>query len=768
MQGVGFRPFVYRLANELGLAGWVSNDPRGVRAELEGPARDLLDFRSRLEEERPPLARIHEISVVWLAPRGEDGFEIRESATGGDRSTAILPDAATCDACLAEVFDPTSRRYRYPFTNCTNCGPRVTIVKALPYDRPNTTMAGFAMCADCRAEYHDPLDRRFHAQPIACPACGPRLALWSATGAVLATGDAALLTAADALRAGRIVALKGLGGFQLLCDARDETAVQRLRHGKRREEKPFALLVRDLAAAEELAELSRAETAVLASVEAPIVLVPRRLGAWLAPGVAPGRPDLGVMLPATPLHHLLARDTGFPLVATSGNLRDEPIAIDETEALARLGGEGGVADLFLVHDRPIERHVDDSVVRCVAGAPRLLRRARGYAPLPLGLANAIPTLLAVGGHQKCTVALGQGRQVFLSQHIGDLETPQALDAFERVIADFLRLYGAKPVAVAHDLHPGYASTLWAERSGLPLVGVQHHHAHLAACLADSGAEGPALGVTWDGTGYGPDGTIWGGEFLAGDALSYRRIATLRPFRLPGGDAAAREPRRAALGLLHDLFGAAAFSRDDLPSLQAFEPAERHVLSAMLERGVNAPVTSSAGRLFDAVASLLGVRQRNGHEGQAAMELEALASPDEEGAYPLPFDLTALVPVQLDWRPLVEALLSDRRRGVDGSLVSARFHNALVSGIVRVAILAAEPRVALTGGCFQNTLLLTKAARRLAEAGFEVLLHRQVPPNDGGLALGQVAVAAARLAQKNAAEAAASERGEPCVSASPAR
>jgi hydrogenase maturation protein HypF len=611
-------------------------------------------------------------------------------------------------------------------------------------------MHDFVMCAACQAEYDSPLDRRFHAQPNACPVCGPHLEVWQGeSDTPRATHTEALRWTAEALCAGQIVAVKGLGGFHLMTDARSTLAIERLRERKPRRDKPFALMVRDIAQAAALCNISPAAEALLTSAEAPIVLLPRREGAPVSASVAPDNPTLGVMLPATPLHHLLLHALNFPLVATSGNLSDEPICTDEHESLRRLGH---IADLFLVHNRPIERHVDDSIACVVQGAPQLWRRARGYAPLPVWLARSIPTVLAVGAHLKNTVALSVGEQVFISQHIGDMETPEAIHAFERVIADFLRLYEATPVAIAHDLHPDYLSTRWAQETPFAtsptLVPVQHHHAHLAACLAEHGATGSALGVTWDGTGYGTDGTIWGGEFLHGDAAAFRRVAHLRPFRLPGGDAAVREPRRVALALLWELFGEAALDYSDLPPVRAFPPTERRLLAHMLRRGFNAPITTSAGRLFDGIAALLGLHQQVSFEGQAAIALEFLTDPATDAAYPLPVVPPSSEPpgtvLVLDWGPLVEAVLADLRHAEKPGMIAAKFHNALTDAIVAVARHVAEPRVALSGGCFQNRLLTERTAQRLEAAGFEVLLHRQVPPNDGGISLGQVAVAAAWL------------------------
>ena len=779
VQGVGFRPFVYRLAAEHALTGWVINDTRGVFIEVEGPQAELARFLERLPAEQPPRAIIHSLESAWLEPIGYEGFEIRHSDDHGAKTVLVLPDIATCDDCLAEGFDPTDRRHGYPFTNCTNCGPRFSIIQALPYDRPNTTMRQFIMCPECQAEYENPLDRRFHAQPNACPACGPRLALWTPAGDYRADGEEALHHTAEALRAGQIVALKGLGGFHLMVDARNAEAIERLRQRKPRRDKPFALMVRDLDQAKDLCDIPPQAEKLLASPESPIVLLQRRARIPVAENVAPGNPTLGLMLPYTPLHHLLLRELDFPVIATSGNLTDEPICTDEHEAIQRLGH---IADLFLVHDRPIARHADDRVAWVVEGETRLLRRARGYAPLPVLLPHPVPTILAVGAHLKNTVALSVDRQVFISQHIGDLETVEAMNAFERVIADFLHLYEATPVAIAHDMHPDYASTRWTQegrleigdwrleisrrpisnlQSPISLIAVQHHHAHLASCLAENGAEGTALGVTWDGTGYGTDGTVWGGEFLLGDAADFRRVAHLRPFRLPGGDAAIKEPRRIALAILWELYGDAVLDREDLAPVKALRPAERRLLVQMLERDINTPITTSAGRLFDAIAALLNLHQQVTFEGQAAMALEFVADPTLEGAYPLPVTTTGeerrtgdqshpssivLRPSSfiLDWAPLVEAVLEDLQRGVKPGIIAGRFHNALVEAILAVAQAVGQRRVALTGGCFQNRLLTGRATRHLSEAGFEVLLHRQVPPNDGGISLGQVAVAAARL------------------------
>ncbi len=748
VQGVGFRPFIYRLATELGLAGWVINSAQGVLIEAEGPAPQLDVFLSRIERERPPRAVIQSLEFAFLDPVGYTTFEIRHSDASGAKTVLVLPDIATCDDCLREVFDPADRRYRYPFTNCTNCGPRFSIIEALPYDRPNTTMKAFAMCEACRAEYEDPLDRRFHAQANACPQCGPHLELWDRDGRVLASHHAALEAAAAAIREGAIVAVKGLGGFHLVVDARNEEAVVRLRRRKHRGEKPFALMYPSLDLVKAHCWVSDVEERLLRSPEAPIVLLRRRAQPdkagepYLpAPAVAPRNPYLGVMLPYTPLHHLLLAELGFPIVATSGNLSDEPICTDEHEALQRLGT---IADVFLVHNRPIARPVDDSVVCVVLGAPLMLRRARGYAPLPIHLKDPVPKLLAVGAHLKNTVAISMNREVFISQHIGDLETEPTFGAFRRVIAEFQALYELRPTAVACDAHPDYLSTQFAATCGLPEVRVQHHYAHILACMAENKVEGPVLGVAWDGTGYGLDGTLWGGEFLLVTEKGFRRVAHFRPFRLPGGERAIREPRRAAIGLLYELFGDTLFEMKGLAPVLAFSERERRLLQRMLQRGLNAPWTSSTGRLFDAVASIVGLRQVTSYEGQAAMELEfALYDVETEEAYALEIPPpNTHYPLTIDWSPMIQHIIRDVQHGTPVGVIAARFHNALVEAIVAVARQVGEVQVVLSGGCFQNRYLTERAVARLRDEGFRPYWHQRVPPNDGGIALGQV-IAASR-------------------------
>ena len=744
VQGVGFRPFLYRLAARFGVAGEVANTAEGVRLTLEGPRARLEAFLGAISAEKPPLSIIESVDTTWEAPRGLAGFSIAQSDGAGEVAAQVLPDIATCPECLREIHDPHDRHYRYPFTNCTHCGPRFSILRRLPYDRPNTAMAGFAMCAACRAEYENPADRRFHAQPVACPACGPQLALWDPAGNVLAEKEAALRGAAEALRQGQVVAVKGLGGFHLMVDARNEPAVLRLRERKRREEKPFAVMYPDVETARQDCLLSALETELLHSPEAPIVLVRRTEGPTLAAeSTAPGAPRFGVLVPYTPLHHLLLEELGFPVVATSGNLSEEPICIDEQEALRRLAH---IAELFLVHNRPIVRHVDDSIVHVALGREMVLRRARGYAPLPIRAAeSSAPPVAAFGAHMKNCVAVAKGGRVFISQHVGDLETPQAVDAFAEADTALRTLFEVTPKAVGCDLHPDYISTAHAHQTGLPVFAVQHHYAHVLACMAEHGLEGPALGVSWDGTGHGDDGTVWGGEFLAADLDSYRRVAHLRPFPLPGGDKAAREPRRCALGLCFEQFGAAALEMENRRAVEAFPDRERRTLAGMLEKGVNCPATSSVGRLFDAVASLLGLRQYCSFEGQAAVQVEYAARrhPGMRPVYVFPLAEREDGPWLLDWGPMLEAILADLGAGKPVEEVAAGFHDALVRGILHVASACDIPDVVLTGGCFQNVFLTELVSRALSAEGFRVHRHHRTPPNDGCIALGQAVYAMRR-------------------------
>jgi hydrogenase maturation protein HypF len=716
VQGVGFRPFVYRLATEMSLGGWVLNSSAGLVVEVEGSADQLTRFEQRLEQERPKASVVTVRECAWLAPEGATKFDILASDHDSGKTVNVLPDLASCTDCREELFDPENRRFEYPFTNCTNCGPRYTIVVDIPYDRPNTTMREFALCPACREEYENPANRRFHAQPNACPVCGPQL-------------DGPLEDAVEALLQGQIVALKGIGGFQLLADARNRDAVARLRERKHREEKPFAVMMPSLEVARQYCDISAAEVHLLESQAAPIVLLQPRLpreksGAGIAANVAHCSPYLGVMLPYSPLHHLLLQECRFPLIATSGNRSDEPIATDNQEATARLKD---IADHFLMHNRPIVRACDDSVVRLTRGRAGILRRARGYAPLSIHVAHSLPPVLAVGGHLKNTVAIGVGQDVFLSQHVGDLETVEARGAFEKAIADLCRLYSFKPEVVACDLHPDYASTHWAEQSGLPLIRVQHHQAHVAACAAENNVQGAYLGVSWDGTGYGLDSAIWGGEFFLGEDSAehnrFERIAHLRSFGLPGGDAAVREGWRSAASLVY-----AAMGRNEAFLESTGDARADAGVIYMLEHGINVVPTTSVGRLFDAVACLTGVARQNRFEGQAAMLLEnEIGSLRTEEAYALSGG---------DWAPLIQSVVADKRAGVAVPLIAARFHNALVEWILEVAARAKVTQVVLSGGVFQNRYLTERAAAALESRGLVVYTHHSVPPNDGGIALGQ--------------------------------
>jgi hydrogenase maturation protein HypF len=750
VQGVGFRPFVYGVASHLGLRGFVRNQTSSVLIEVEGESRSLDSFLAEITNKVPPLARIDRVSWERRMPQGEARFRIESSTADEPSQILICPDVATCRECLAELFDPADRRYRYPFLNCTHCGPRLTIITGAPYDRARTTMAAFVMCAACRAEYEDPANRRFHAQPTACPRCGPRLDVRGSRGEPIATaaGDP-LAHFVTEIRAGKIGALKGLGGYHLACDARSESTVAELRRRKHRDEKPFAIMVRDLAAVEALCEVGAGERRLLESSRRPIVLLRKRCGAGVAEAVAPRNPYLGVMLPYTPLHHLLFDAMGsIPLVMTSGNRSDEPIAYEDRDALERLAG---IADVFLVHNRPIHVRCDDSVTRLVDGLESPLRRSRGDAPQPIRLPRpcARPTL-AVGGQFKGTFALGRGPHAVLSHHLGDLDHLEAYRAFARDIALYEQLFAVRPERIVHDAHPDYASTRYAlERAaaeGMDLLAVQHHHAHMASCMAEHGLDEPVIGVTFDGTGFAADGTIWGGEFLVGDYQRFRREAHLRPVAMAGGDRAIREPWRLAVAHLAD-------AGSTCPSLERrLDPAALRTIRTMLDRRFCAPLTSSAGRLFDAVASLAGVRDRVSHEGQAAMELEWLASSlPPDGVYPFELEETGSGPSGeitrvVDTRPLVRAVVEEVRQGIEPKRIARRFHSTVVAMIAHVCDRLREAtglRVAvLSGGVFMNALLTTEVVARLRGSGFRVYRHRQVPPNDGGLSLGQLAVAAA--------------------------
>ena len=781
VQGVGFRPFVFGLARRLAISGSVRNEADTVRIEAQGASDAVENFLHLLKSEAPSQSKIERIDIREVECRGQKvcGFEILASAGQSAPRPTIPPDLATCPDCLAEIHGREERRFGYAFTNCTNCGPRWSIISGLPYDRPRTSMESFTMCDDCRKEYGDPSDRRFHAQPIACPVCGPKLRFLSPDGQPIAETGQAMQMAVDMICGGQIVAVKGLGGFQLVADATSTGAVARLRAKKHRPDKPFALMATSVAEAEQFCEISEPQRQLLESAAAPIVLLRKRTADTtdnpndggpnkISAGVAPGNPFLGVMLPYTPLHHLLMESVGHAVVCTSGNFSEEPMATSTAEAVARLGA---VADGLLVHNRPIVRPVDDSVARVAGKSVQILRRARGYAPQPIRLnpaeqydcdAASIPTVLAVGGHLKNTIALKLASQVIVGSHIGDLDNIESVDVHRRAIDDLLEFFKAKPDAVACDLHPDYASSryaeLLAERWGVPLVRVQHHHAHVAACAAEHGLSGPVLGLAWDGTGYGMDKTIWGGEaFLysndsqPGDTdaenspMGFTRIAHLRTFGLPSGDLAARRPRRSALGALFEIGTdeAHAFGR------QWFETQQLNPLMTMLARGSHCPKTSSMGRLFDAVAAICELPKTAGgvampeisFEGQAAMALEFAADSRHDEAYEFP--LSDGQPAVADWRPAVCEAIAGLKNGLPIGIVSARFHNGLARLALSIAKRAGCSQIVLTGGCFQNDLLSSRVQTLLSQAGFNVYAHSLVPPGDGGICLGQAVVAARR-------------------------
>ncbi len=743
VQGVGFRPYVYRLAGELGLSGWVLNDAHGVLLEVEGDRVD--EFLARLGPDAPPLAVVERVETSVVAILGDGAFEIRASPRGSVPDAPVAPDSATCTDCIGELFDPADRRYRYPFINCTNCGPRFTIVRGIPYDRPYTTMASFVMCPVCQGEYDDPSDRRFHAQPNACPVCGPRVALVRVSAdddpAAAVQLDDPLAEATRALLAGAVVAVKGIGGYHLACRADDEYAVAALRARKHREDKPFALMCGSVQAAATLVTLGDGELELLGSAQRPIVLAPRRADAPVAASVAPGAPELGVMLPYSPLHHLLLADTGCPLVMTSANVSDEPIAYGDEDALARLRE---IADLFVVHDRPIETRTDDSVARVAAGRSMFLRRSRGYVPGAISLPVAAPRpILACGAELKNTFCVAKGDRAWVSHHIGDLQNYETLRSFTDGVAHFERLFAVAPEVVAHDLHPEYLSTKYAlERDGVSLVGVQHHHAHMAACLAEHGVGGPAVGAIFDGTGYGLDGTVWGGELLVGDLADFERVGSLLAVRLPGGERAIREPwRMACAWLLEAGVPAPPRALAELVGSRRWEQ-----VSELARTGLQSPLTTSMGRLFDAVAALCGIRTEVNYEGQAAIELEAACDPAERGSYPIAVSSDPLV---IDPREAIAAVVADVTGGADRGVVASRFHagvaGATVEACTRAAGAAGVDVVVLSGGVFMNRRLLEGMVVGLGAAGLRVLVPERLPPGDGGISYGQAVVAAARTA-----------------------
>ncbi|HET7208265.1 MAG TPA: carbamoyltransferase HypF [Terriglobales bacterium] len=742
VQGVGFRPYIYRLATERDLAGSISNSASGVTIEIQGPHAAVEDFVFRLPKEAPPLACITHVAVADLPCNGDRDFHIVASRRGDAVHTLISPDVAICDDCLREMMDPQNRRYRYPFINCTNCGPRFTIVKDIPYDRAYTSMSIFPMCAECRAEYDDPLNRRFHAQPNACWSCGPQLQFLDRNGRLVHTRDPITETV-KAIEAGMIVAIKGLGGFHLAADATNRAAVMLLRERKRRVEKPFAVMVRDADAAAQFCNVDDDARAVLQSLQRPIVLLPKKPGGGICEDVAPFNRYLGVFLPYTPLHHLLFAEGGFSaLVMTSGNLSEEPIAIDNQEALNRLGS---LADCFLVHNRDILLRCDDSVVRRITGKTRQIRRSRGFVPIPIFLKQELPTILAVGGELKNTICLTQGKNAFLSQHIGDLENLESYKFFEEAVAHLTKILDIQPRVVAYDLHPDYFSTQWAKRqTGLQLVGIQHHHAHIASCMAENNLEGPVIGFAMDGTGYGTDGQIWGGEVLIADYAGFDRAAHFEYVPMPGGAAAIREPWRMAVSFLYRIWGR-EFLDLKIPFVRQLDRSKIELLLTMIDRQVNSPMTSSCGRLFDAVAALLGIRSAVNYEAQAAIELEMCTSDaDEDQAYPVTIRGTPEGSI-IETTSLIRAIVEDITAGVPAGVISARFHSSLAAAFANIAMAIRQrtglQRVCLSGGTFNNAYLLEKLTSRLESLGFQVFSHSEVPAGDGGLSLGQALVAA---------------------------
>jgi hydrogenase maturation protein HypF len=742
VQGVGFRPYVYRLAGEHSLAGHILNTPAGVTIELQGPAASVDEFLKRLPAEAPPLAHITGILVQEIPNSREDGFEILSSERDESVRTLISPDVAVCDDCLRELFDPSDRRYLYPFINCTNCGPRFTIVRSIPYDRALTSMAGFRMCADCQAEYDDPRNRRFHAQPNACWKCGPRVELWNRDGKTIPAHDSMASTVA-LLDGGKIVAIKGLGGFHLAADATNQSAVELLRTRKLRVEKPFAVMVPDVAAAEAFCEVDAAARRALEGPQRPIVLLHRKPRCLIAEQVAPHNRELGLFLPYTPLHHLLFAKGNFrALVMTSANRSEEPIAIDNREAVERLHD---LADFLLVHNRDILWRCDDSVVRPAASKIRQLRRSRGYVPVPMFLHEDLPPILAVGGELKNTICLAKGRHAFMSQHIGDLENLESYGFFQDVIEHFERILEIGPRVIAHDLHPDYLSTKWAlAQKGVCLVGVQHHHAHIASCMAENHLEGRLIGFSLDGTGYGTDGQIWGGEVLLADYIGFERTAHFDYVPMPGGAKAIQEPWRMAVAYLAHHWGREFLSLP-IPFVRQLDKREVGTILQMLARKVNSPMTSSCGRLFDAVAALVGLRTHVNYEGQAAIELEAAIGGSTD-ATPYPIELRAEGNTWIfDTLQLFERLFEDLRRQVPVGTISRRFHNGLVEAFVQLAVMLRDQhaleRVCMSGGTFQNVFLAENLCSRLETLGFKVFTQAEVPPGDGGLSLGQIMVAA---------------------------
>ncbi len=751
VQGVGFRPFIYQMAMQMHLTGWVKNTNSGVVIELEGDRDSLQTFIQKLQTDKPEQAQIDRLDQTWREATNDRDFIIQPSDLSG-LTTTIPLDLSTCSDCLRELFDRHDRHYHYPLISCAHCGPRYSIITGMPYDRPRTTMAQFPLCPACQAEYDDPLNRRFHAQSIACPDCGPQLAWWDAQGNAIAIQAAALLAAIAALRQGLIVAVKGIGGFQLWVDARNFAAVQQLRDRKHRPDKPLALMYPNLSMAQRDCIVPDLAARLLESAAAPIVLLQRQNCTTIADNVAPNNPNLGVMLPSTPLHHLLLQALQFPVVATSGNLSDDPLCIDETEALQRLGE---IADYFLVHDRPIAQPIDDAVIKLVLGQVMVLRNGRGYAPISIPCPNTAPTILATGAHLKNTIALTSSASIHLSPHIGDLDNAQTWKTFEQTIQTYQQLYGLSPQVIACDRHADYLSTHYAESQAIPAIPIQHHHAHIAATMQEHQLTGEVLGIAWDGSGYGIDGTIWGGEFLRTTFEDFDRVGHLRPFPLLGGDRAAREPRRIALALLDQIWGDRMWQQD-LASIRTVTAAEKPIFQQMLQQHLPTVRTSSVGRLFDAVAAFLDLHQSLSFEGQGAMAVEyAISGVKTAAHYRFAIDNRSGVHV-INWEPLIRGILADRSQKLSPALIAAKFHNSLIEMIVLLSQTFGIERIVLSGGCFQNQYLLEGAIKRLRASGFKVYWPQRIPPNDGGIALGQAAIA------RHRSTSSAIHPQEPCV------
>ena len=747
VQGVGFRPFVYQIASKYNLKGWVCNTSEDVKIEVQGEDKDLKHFLSELQNNAPPLAHIESISVTYHLPAEYTSFEIRHSIAEEGKFQPVSPDIATCQACLREIFNPEGRRYHYPFTNCTNCGPRFTIIEDVPYDRPKTTMRSFTMCPDCQAEYDNPLDRRFHAQPNACPECGPRLELLDARGNHVETPDVIVATS-QLLKDGKIIAIKGLGGFLLACDATNEKVVKVLRQRKRREFKPLAIMVTDIEEARSHCLVSEVEEKLLKSPQSPIVLLPWKPDSTVTKTIAPNLKYLGLMLPYTPLHHLLLRGVGLPLVMTSGNISEEPIAKDNDEAIRRLSG---IADYFLVHNRDVYARYDDSVTFVERGMAQLTRRARSYAPYPVHLNFKVKQVLGCGAEEKNTFCLTKDNYAFISQHIGDMENLETLEHFENTLALYKRLFRIEPETIAYDLHPEYLSTKYAQELGsqsstLKLVAVQHHHAHIVSCMVDNAVDSPVIGVALDGTGYGSDGRIWGGEFIVSDYKSFQRMGHLEYLPLPGGTAAIKKPYRTAAGYLLKLLGE-SYINHKLDFLKQINAVEIELINRQIQTGLNSPLCSSMGRLFDAVSALISIRGEIDYEGQAAIELEMAAYDafDKVGSKGYPYSITEDDGANIiHLKELLSAIVDDLCQGVSKATISARFHNTVAQMICEMCQLIAGRtginQVALSGGVFQNRLLLREIVPLLEAADFAVLTHKQVPCNDGGISLGQAIIA----------------------------